>query len=115
VASDESRRGSCRSDRALWSDSPMWLDGILVSYINISSLWRLVECEWRSVHVGICALVDQPGLGAMGLAWTVTCLVVLCLWTGVFRYVAVISWAGVSWHCHRLSCVWLSGRKTRVD
>jgi hypothetical protein len=45
----------------------------------------------------------------MGLALTVICLVVLCSWTGVFRYVAIISWIGVSWHYHRLSYFSFSG------
>jgi hypothetical protein len=45
----------------------------------------------------------------VGLALTVICLVVLCLWTGVFRYVAIISWIGVSWHYHRLSYFSFSG------
>jgi hypothetical protein len=44
----------------------MWLDGIIVSCTNLSSLWRLVECECRLVHVGICALVDPPGLRGCG-------------------------------------------------
>jgi hypothetical protein len=47
---------------AFWSNSSMWLDGMIVSYINISSFWRLVGCECRSVHVGICWLVDPPRL-----------------------------------------------------
>jgi hypothetical protein len=47
--------------------SSMWLESIIVSYINISSLWWLIGCESRSVHVGICALVDPPGLRGCGL------------------------------------------------
>jgi hypothetical protein len=45
----------------------MWMGSIIVSYINISSLWWLVGCECRSVQVGICALVYPPGLRGCGL------------------------------------------------
>jgi hypothetical protein len=50
-----------------WAGSSIWLGSIIVSYINISSLWSLVGCKCRSVHGGICALVDPPGLRSCGL------------------------------------------------
>jgi hypothetical protein len=51
----------------VWAGSSIWLGSIILSYINISSLWALVGCECRSVHVGICAVIDPPGLRGCGL------------------------------------------------
>jgi hypothetical protein len=97
--------------------SSIWLESITVSYINISSLWWLVGCECRSVHVGICALVDPPGLKGCGLGMDRnlpggSMFVDGYVWICCYH---ITSWAGVSWHCYRLSYVWFSGRKIRVD